>query len=225
MSTLNKELAKILSIKDETACAEAFEKFCKKNAGRLPMPGEDTLFDKAMWAASEFMTLSKRDEDIVNRVTRHMLGEQVDVVKVAALKLRDLVGSAREATAAAWQEMLGAMAWQQMVPAGALRGVGAQIVSLGTFQKQVSDANVQVNLGWLVDQDQLRILLQAKDEKNEAMPEVEIRIQEVERGVIFTRKTNEDGTVVAPNVYVGPGQYRIEVVWDDQVAQTPYFMI
>lgn len=225
MSTLKKELAKILSIKDENACAEAFERFCKKNAAHLPMPGEDTLFDKAMWAASGYMKLSKKDENIVNRVTRQMLGEEVDAVKVAALKLRDLVGSAREATSVAWQEMLGAMAWQQMVPAGALRGVGTQIVSLGTFGRQVADANVQVNLGWLVDQDQLRILLQAKDEKNAAMPEVEIRIQELERGVVFARKTNEDGTVVAPNVNVGPGQYRIEVIWADQVAQTPYFKI
>lgn len=225
MTTLKQELARILSMKDESACAKAFETFCKKHAGQLPLPGADTMFDKAMWAASQYMSLSKKDEDIVKRVTRRMLGEEVDVVKAAALKLKDLVGATREAAISTWQEMLSAMAWQQMVPAGALRGVGAQIVSLGTFQKQLADANIQVNLGWLVDQDQLRILLQAKDERNEALPEVELRIKESERGIVFSRRTNEDGTVVAPSVKVGPGQYQIEVVWNDQIAETPYFVI
>lgn len=225
MTTVKQELAKILSMKDESACARAFEAFLKKRTGQLPLPGEDTMFDKAMWAASQYMSLSKKDEDIVGRVTRRMLGEEVDVVKSAALKLKDLVGATREAAISTWQEMLSAMAWQQMVPAGALRGVGAQIVSLGTFQKQLADANIQVNLGWLVDQDQLRILLQAKDERNEALPEVELRIKEQERGVVFSRRTNQDGTVVAPSVKVGPGQYQIEVVWNNEIAETPYFVI
>lgn len=225
MTTLKQELAKILSMKDESACARAFETFCKKHAGQLPLPGEDTMFDKAMWAASQYMSLSNKDEAIVKRVTQRLLGEEVDVVKAAALKLKDLVGATREAAISTWQEMLSAMAWQQMVPAGALRGVGAQIVSLGTFQKQLADANIQVNLGWLVDHDQLRILLQAKDQKNEALPEVELRIKESERGIVFSRRTNEDGTVVAPSVKVGPGQYQIEVVWNDQIAETPYFVI
>lgn len=225
MSRAKKELAKILAIQDENACAEAFQQFCQKHAGELPYPGQDTAFDKAMWAASQYVALSGSDEDIVRRATRTLLGEEVDLVKAAGLRLRDLVGAGRQAAIATWQDMLGAMAWQQMVPAGALRGVGTQMVSLGTFGKQLGEANVQLNLGWLIDQDQLRILLQARDEKNEAIPEVELRLAEAERGVVFTRTTNEDGAVVAPSVQVGPGRYRIEVLWHDQVAETPYFVI
>lgn len=226
MSTLKKELDKVLAIKDETACASAFEKFVKKHAESLPLPGEDPMFDKAMWTASQFMSLSKKDEDIVKRVTGKLLGvKEVDVVAVAALKLKDLVGSAKEAAITSWQEMLMGMAWQQMVPAGALRGVGTQMVSLGTFGKEMGDANVQVNLGWLVDQDQLRVLVQAKDTAEHAVPEVELRIREINKGVVFSRKTNQDGTVVAPNVQVGPGQYKIELMYGDEIAETPYFII
>jgi hypothetical protein len=225
MTTLKEELAKVLKIKDEGACAEAFEKFCSTHADYLPLPGEDTQFDKAMWAASQFISLSKKDEEILNRVTAKLLGQQVDVVGTAVLKLKDLVGNTKESAISTWQDMLAAMSWQQMVPAGALRGVGSQMVSLGTFQKQLADANIQVNLGWVVDQDHLRVLLQAKNEKDEALPQVELRINEAERGVVFTRKTNEDGTVVAPNVAVGPGPYQIQVFWMDQVAETPFFVI
>ncbi len=225
MKSLKQELDKVLSMKDEKACAEAFEKFCRVNAASLPLPGEDTQFDKAMWAASQFMSLSKKDESIVNKVTARMLGEQVDVVATAVLKLKDLVGNTKEAAIATWQDMLAAMAWQQMVPAGAMRGVGTQSVSLGTFQKQLEDINVQVNLGWLVDQDQLRVLLQAKNAADEAIPEVELRINESDKGVVFSRKTNEDGTVVAPEVKVAPGKYQIQVLWNDVVAETPFFVI
>ena len=112
-----------------------------------------------------------------------------------------------------------------MVPAGALRGVGTQLVSLGTFQKEIDDATVQVNLGWLVDKDQLRVLLQAKDKDENALADVEVRVTEIERGVVFSRKTNEDGSVVAPSVQCGPGQYQIQVIWLDKVVETPFFRI
>jgi hypothetical protein len=225
MKTLKDELAKVLDQKDEQGVAKAFEKFCRTHADAMPLPGEDPQFDKAMWAASQFTTLSKKDESILNRVTKKLLGEEVDVVAATVLKLKDLVGNTKEAAIGTWQDMLAAMAWQQMVPAGALRGVGTQVVSLGTFQKQIADANVQVNLGWMVDQDHLRILLQAKNSEETALPEVEIRLNEVDRGVVFSRKTNQDGTVVAPDVKVGPGQYQIQVLWLDEVAETPFFVI
>lgn len=229
MNTLNKKLAKVLAIKDERECARSFEKFLSDHADQLPMPGENPAFDKAMWQASLHTTLSSRDEAILNRVTARMLGEKVEaaqpVATAAVLKLRELVGSTKEAAIAAWQDMLAAMAWQQMVPAGALRGVGTQLVSLGTFQKQIDDAQVQVNLGWLVDRDELRVLLQAKNSEQSALPGVEIRINEAERGVVFSRKTNEDGSVVAPSVQVGPGQYQIQVVWTDKIVETPFFTI
>src|SRR5215470_10680181 len=156
MKSLKDELAKVLLGKDEEACAKAFEKFLKRNAERLPLPGEDPQFDKVMWAASQFTSLSSGDQRIVNRVTGKLLGETVDLVATVALKLKDLVGSTKEAAVQTWQEMLAAMAWQQMVPAGALRGVGTQVVSLGTFQRQLGEASIQVNLGWLIDQDHLR---------------------------------------------------------------------
>jgi hypothetical protein len=225
MKSFKEELAKVLAIKDEAACAKAFEKFCRVNADSLPLPGADPAFDKAMWAASEHTTLSAKDESILKKVTGRLLGEQVDVVASACLKLKDLIGATKETAIQTWQDMLAAMTWQQMVPAGAMRGVGGQMVSLGTFQRQLADANVQLNLGWLVDEDHLRILLQAKDNEQHALPEVELRVTELNKGVVFSRKTNQDGAVVAPNVQIGPGQYQIQVCWMDQVAETPVFVI
>jgi hypothetical protein len=96
---------------------------------------------------------------------------------------------------------------------------------LGTFQKSVDDANFQINLGWHVDTDQLRVLMQAKDSAENAIANVEMRILESERGVVFSRKTNEDGSVVAPSVKVGPGKYQIQVIWLDKVVETPFFRI
>lgn len=233
MNTLQDKLAKILSIKDERVCAETFESFCQEHADVLPMPGENSTFDKAMWAASKHTSLSKKDEAILKRVTGRLIAESkesvVKPVMAAAqstvLKLKDLVGGTKEAAIGTWQDMLAAMQWQQMVPAGAMRGVGTQLVSLGTFQKQIEDATVQVNLGWLVDKDQLRVLLQAKDKEENALADVEVRVTEMERGVVFSRKTNEDGSVVAPSVQVGPGQYQIQVIWLDKVVETPFFKI
>lgn len=225
MKTLKDELAKVLSAKDETSAADAFQKFCQKHAGCLPFPGEDSQFDQIMWAASEYATLSPKDENILKRVTGRMLGEEQDPVAAGVLRLKDLIGQGKETAINAWQDMLAAMSWQQMVPAGALRGVGTQMVSLGTFQQQLDSANIQVNIGWLVDKEHLRVLLQAKDITEQAMSNVELRIKEETRGVVFTRMTNEDGAVVAPNVHVGPGKYQIEVICGDKRAQTPYFVV
>jgi hypothetical protein len=224
MKNLKEELARILA-DDETVVADSFAKFVTANADSLPLPGVDSQFDKAMWSASEHLPLSAKDESILKRVTTKLLGEGTDVVAATVLKLKDLIGTSREATINTWQDMLAGMAWQQMVPAGALRGVGTQMVSLGTFQQQLEDANVQINLGWLVDKEHLRILLQAKDTQDEALCDVELRIREVDRGVVFSRKTNEDGAIVAPNVHVGPGQYRIEVIHNNKVAETPDFIV
>lgn len=225
MKSFKDELAKVLSNQDETALSKAFEKFCRVHADSLPLPGQDPAFDKAMWAASEHMNLSKKDESILNYVTGKLLGEQVDLVANTCLKLKDLLGSTREAALQTWQDMLSAMTWQQMVPAGALRGVGGQMVSLGTFQRKLSEANIQLNLGWLVDEDHLRILLQAQNNEQEALPDVELRVTEASKGVVFSRKTNQDGAVVAPNVQIGPGQYQIQVFWMEEVAETPIFVI
>lgn len=225
MNNAKNKLAKIADKGDELACAEAFAKFLGENAEQMPLPGENKQFDKAMWAASQHMPLSAKDESILKRVTAKLLGEEVDVAQAAVLKLKDLVGSTKEAAIATWQDMLAAMSWQQMVPAGALRGVGTQLVSLGTFQRQIDNANIQVNLGWMVDKDQLRILVQAKDDTQTAIADVEMRINESERGVVFSRKTNQDGAVVAPSVPVGPGQYQIQVIFMDKVIETPFFKI
>lgn len=225
MKTPTEELKKILESRDEGAIAEDIRKFFQRHGDSLPLPGEDTAFDRAMWAASEYVELSDRDENILNRVTLRLLGEAADPVASSILKLRDLVGAGRDAAVRTWQDMLSTMAWQQMVPAGALRGVGSRMVSLGTFQQDLSGANIQVNLGWMVDQDQFRILLNAKDKQGAAMPDVELRVKEQERGVVFSRKTNQDGSVVAPGVKVGPGQYQIEILVGDKVAQTPYFVL
>jgi hypothetical protein len=224
MNTLNEKLAKVLSISDERKCAESFEKFCAENFDNLPLPGENKMFDRAMWNASQYHTLSKKDAAIVKRVTGKMMGE-AEAAKPSVLKLQELVGGTKQAAIDTWQEMLAAMSWQQMVPAGAMRGVGAQLVGLGTFQKNIEDANIQINLGWHVDTDQLRLLMQAKDAADNAIADVEMRIMESERGVVFTRKTNEDGSIVAPSVQVGPGKYQIQVIWLDKTVETPFFRI
>jgi hypothetical protein len=225
MNIPTEELKRILEGKDETVVADAIRDFFQRHGEKLPLPGEDTAFDRAVWAASEFIQLSDKDASILSRVTLRLLGEAADPVASTVLRLRDLVGAGRDSAVQTWQDMLAAMAWQQMVPAGALRGVGTRMVSLGTFQQDLSGANIQVNLGWLVDQDQFRILLNAKDNKGEAMPDVEMRVKEQEKGVVFSRKTNQDGAVVAPSVKVGPGSYYIEILVGEKVAQTPYFVL
>ncbi len=225
MKSLKDELAKVLSAADDEACARAFVKFCQSNGDRLPLPGQDAEFDLAMWEASQYLPLASHDESMVARVTGRMLGEQVDVVAAACVRLKDLLGNAKEAAVESWQEMLAGLSWQQMVPAGALRGVGGQMVSLGTFHRQLADANIQVNLGWLVDDDHLRVLLQARGSDEKALPDVELRLTESKAGVVFSRKTNQDGAVVAPNIQVGPGEYKIQVLWSEQVAETPVFVI
>ena len=224
MNTLNRKLAQILAISDEAACAESFETFCRDYAGELPLPGENKQFDKAMWTASKFTKLSKSDDQILKRVTGKML-EQIAEPNVVELKLRDLVGSTKQAAIDTWQDLLSAMSWQQMVPAGAMRGVGTQMVSLGTIQRVVDDVTIQVNLGWHVDQDHLRLLMQAKGKEQEAMQNVEIRVTESHGDVVFSRSTNEDGAVVAPNVAVKPGQYKIQVLWSDNIIETPFFRV
>jgi hypothetical protein len=225
MTTLNDKLATVMNIEDERECSTAFESFCRENFDSLPLPGENKQFDRAMWNASSFMKLSANDEKIVKRVTERMIGDTATAASKAVLKVKDLVGSTREAAIATWQDLLTGMQWNSMVPAGAMRGIGSQLVSLGSFEKQTDETKIQVNLGWLVDKDQLRLLLNAKDTADNGMPDVAVRILESERGVVFERKTNLDGAVVAPQINVGPGEYQIQVAWLDKVIETPFFRI
>src|SRR5688572_1941049 len=99
MKSLKDELAKVLKGKDESAVAEALAKFCKKHADELPLPGQDSQFDMAMWQASEHQNLSKKDETILARVTGKLLGQET---QASSLKLKDLVGAGKEAAIAAW---------------------------------------------------------------------------------------------------------------------------
>ncbi len=222
--TLNQQLALVLANSDETECAKSFENFCREHADSMPLPGENKQFDKAMWQASKFSKLSKSDDRILNRVAQAML-EKLAEPSVAVLKLKDMVGSTKQAAIDTWQDLLSAMSWQQLVPAGAMRGVSTQMVSLGTIQQVVDDVTIQINLGWHVDQDHLRLLMQAKGKEQEAMKDVEIRVTETDGDVVFSRCTNEDGSVVAPNVAVKPGQYKIQVLWSDNVIETPFFRV
>ena len=222
--TLNQQLAQVLANGDEAECAKSFETFCSTNAADMPLPGENKQFDKAMWTAAKFTKLSKSDDRILNRVAAMML-EKIAEPSAAVLILKDMVGSTKQAAIDTWQDLLAAMSWQQMVPAGAMRGVSTQMVSLGTIQRVVDDVTIQVNLGWHVDQDHLRLLMQAKGKEQEAMKDVEIRVTECDGDVVFSRCTNEDGSVVAPNVAVKPGQYKIQVLWSDNVIETPFFRV
>lgn len=226
MTTLNDKLKQVLAIKDESEAARSFEKFCQENFHDLPLPGENSMFDRAMWTASQFLSLSKADEEVVKRVTNKLESRYKEEAREEIVfHLKDLLGQARDTAIGTWQEMLGAMSWQQMVPAGATRGVGTQLVSLGTFEKQEGDVKIQVNLGWMVDQNNLRLLLQAKDASENAISDVEVRVTESDRGIVYSSKTNEDGAVVAPAVKITPGQYQIQVYWDDKVVETPFFRV
>ena len=178
-----------------------------------------------MWNASSFTTLSANDQSILEKVTGKLLGETRNAAEKTVVALKDLVTASREAAIQTWQDTLASMQWNQLVPAGATRGVGSQLVSLGTFEKQMEDIKIQINLGYLVDKDQLRILLQAKDSEENAREDVEIRVNESARGTVFSRKTNQDGSMVAPSIPVGPGEYQIQVLWTDQVIETPFFRI
>lgn len=226
MTTLNDKLKQVLAIKDESEAARSFEKFCQENFHDLPLPGENSMFDRAMWTASQFLSLSKSDEEVVKRVTNKLESKYKEEAREEIVfHLKDLLGQARDTAIGTWQDMLGAMSWQQMVPAGATRGVGTQLVSLGTFEKQEGDVKIQVNLGWMVDQNNLRLLLQAKDASENAISDVEVRVTESDRGIVYSSKTNEDGAVVAPAVKITPGQYQIQVYWDDKVVETPFFRV
>lgn len=226
MTTLNDKLKQVLAIKDESEAARSFEKFCQENFNDLPLPGENSMFDRAMWTASQFLSLSKADEEVVKRVTTKLETRYKEEAKEEIVfHLKDLLGQARDTAIGTWQDMLGAMSWQQMVPAGATRGVGTQLVSLGTFEKQEGDVKIQVNLGWMVDQNNLRLLLQAKDTSENAISDVEVRVTESDRGIVYSSKTNEDGAVVAPAVKITPGQYQIQVYWDDKVVASPFFRV
>lgn len=222
--TLNKQLAQVLVKSGEAECAKSFEAFCKEQASKMPLPGENKDFDKAMWTASKYMSLSKGDEKILNRLTTKLL-EQIAEPGAVAIKLRDMIGSTREAALLAWQELLDSMSWQQMVPAVAMRGTGTQMVSLGTIQRVVDDMTIQVNMGWHVEQEHLRLLVQTKGKEQAAVQDVEIRVTESQGDVVFSRRTNEDGAVVAPNVVIKSGQYKIQVLWLDNVIETPFFRV
>lgn len=225
MTTINDKLAKILAIEDEAACAKKFEAFCQEYENHLPLPGENKQFDRAMWTASQFARLSGKDEKIVNKVVNKLVGSPAVDLSKAVLNLKELIGATKQAAIDTWCDMLTGMSWQQMVPAGATRGMGSQLVSLGTFAKQVDDINLQVNLGWHVDKDQLRLLMQAKNAADQAVSDVELRVTECDGAVVFSSKTDEDGAVVAPAVTVKPGQYKLQVLCSGNLVETPYFKI
>lgn len=246
MTTLNEKLKKLLSIEDETLLARSFEVFCRENFQELPLPGENRQFDEAIWAASQFLPLSAGDRKIAEKVTNRLI-EQLKSVEVHSTQagsseagnvtlkpsllketvfaIKDLVSQSKEAAIETWQNLLTCYSWQQMEPAGATRGLSSRLVSLGTFGQTVNEIKIQVNLGWLVDENNLRLLLQAKDQEENAVANVEVKLFEQERGEIFSRKTNQDGAMVAPSVRVEPGQYQIQVFMADKIMETPFFKI
>jgi hypothetical protein len=223
MSTFEQELNKIMQINDSKACTEALISFIGRHKESLPLPGENAQFDKAIWLASSEIKLSPADMNILKKVTDKLL-VGLEPVK-QSINIRDLLGAGKDQAINLWQELLAGMSWQQMVPAGATRGIGAQMVSLGTFGQELGEANIQINVGWLVDKEHLRILLNAKDSNDNALSNVELRIKESSRGIVYTKTTNNDGAVVAPNIEVKPGQYQIEIAFEDKLAQTPYFIV
>ncbi|MBX9770344.1 MAG: hypothetical protein K2X29_03180 [Candidatus Obscuribacterales bacterium] len=219
------ELKQILDIKEEDACVEALADFCQRHSDKLPLPGENSQFDDLMWKVSEYVQLGKEDKAVVKRVTERLISGLAQSGVDVALKFRELIGTGKEMALSVWQEALHSLSWQQLQPVAITRSAGKQIVSLGTIERQLGDAHVELNLGWLVDDDSLRILMQARDEKSSGLQDLELRVKEMNRGVVFIERTDSDGSLVASSVEVGPGSYRIEIGWKDLVAVTPYFVI
>lgn len=219
------ELRQILDIKEEDACVEALADFCQRHSDKLPLPGENSQFDDLMWKVSEYVQLDKNDNAVVKRVTERLISGLAQSGVDVALKFRELIGTGKEMALSVWQEALHSLSWQQLQPVAITRSAGKQIVSLGTIERQLGDAHVELNLGWLVDDDSLRILMQARDEKSSGLQDLELRVKEMNRGVVFIERTDSDGSLVASSVEVGPGSYRIEIGWKDLVAVTPYFVI
>ncbi|MBX9878411.1 MAG: hypothetical protein K2Y22_08120 [Candidatus Obscuribacterales bacterium] len=219
------ELKQILDIKEEDVCVKALADFCQRHSDKLPLPGENSQFDELMWKVSEHINLGKEDKATVKRVTERLIAGLAQSGVDIALKFRELVGAGKEMALSAWQDALFSLSWQQLQPVAITRSAGKQMVSLGTIERQLGDAHVELNLGWLVEEDSLRILMQATDEKSSGLQDLELRVKEMDRGVVFIEKTDTDGSLVASRVEVGPGNYRIEIGWKDLVAVTPYFSI
>ncbi len=215
MKTWEKELFKIMALEDKESMTELLKQFLHKY--ELPLPGENSSLDKAMWAASQFTQLSTSDRNLLKQVTEKLMKQEV------VFQLADLTSKTRQATLLLWQEMLAALSWHQLVPAGAMRGAG--MLSLGTYEQQLDDASIKLNLGWIANQSKIRLLLQAQDQKHTALPEVELKVQESASGMVFASKTNQDGTLVVPGLAVNPGKYQIEVAWKNKIAKTPYFEV
>lgn len=143
----------------------------------------------------------------------------------AVIKLSDLVSEAREAAMTAWREAVAGMQWQ-MAPVPVTRSVSsADVISLGTMEKNVEKTRVKLNIGFHSHNDLLKIMVQVQDENRNPVAGVEVVLKEVERGIVLSIKTDEDGNVLNNAIKLDDGQYQVQVMCNDQIVETPIFKV
>jgi hypothetical protein len=216
MNDLAQELKRLLESGDN----EGLLALLTRSEASLPLPGQDQLLDRAMWQASQFVELSAQDKASCQKVSQRLLSgfEQ-------AISLKELAGQGKQAALSLWQDMLGALSWQALQPVEMLRSGGTQMLSLGTIEGSCADAKVQLNLGFNTANNNLKLLVLAKDESNAAVPGVECSLLNLDQGVVFLKQTNEDGSIVAPQIALSPGNYQIELSFSGSTVITPVFSV
>lgn len=221
---LKKQLEKISQINDQERCADALADFFKANCELLPPPGKSHEFDLAMWQASEYMSLSTSEQDAVSRVTSKLLAKKEDA---EVIDFRKLTSQAMKEILGQWEKLVGEFSWNPSPAlAFATRAVSAHpTISLGTYKSNLADIDLQINLGWIVDKSQLKVIMQALGSDSQAVSNVEFMVRDQDNVIVYSRKTNDDGAVVAPEIKLPSGQYQIEISFEQQVLKMPKFQI
>lgn len=226
--TLNKKIEEALQIENDDERQKTLAALFRNAGDDFLLPGQNKDFDLAFMEATKYMKLSASDQSILDRVTKGVLASESVVsasMQKAVLKLKDLATQAKDSAMAAWQEAVVGMQWQ-MVPVPVTRSVGsADAISLGTMEKGVDKTRVKLNIGFHSQGDLLKIMVQVQDEKRNGIAGVEVLLREIERGVIMSVKTDEDGNMQNNAIKLGDGQYQVQVVCNDQIVETPIFKV
>lgn len=226
--TLKKKLEAALAIENEEEREKTLAALFARASDDMLLPGQNKDFDLAYMEATKYLQLSPGDQSIVDRVTKRLLNSEGAIqmaTQKAVIKLSDLVSEARETAMAAWQEAVAGMQWQ-MAPVPVTRSVSsADVISLGTMEKSVEKTRVKLNIGFHSHNDLLKIMVQVQDENRNPVAGVEVVLKEVERGIVLSIKTDEDGNVLNNAIKLDDGQYQVQVVCNDQIVETPIFKV
>ena len=93
------------------------------------------------------------------------------------------------------------------------------------MEKIVEKTRVKLNIGFHSHNHLLKIMVQVQDENRNPVAGVEVVLKEVERGIVLSIKTDEDGNVLNNAIKLDDGQYQVQVVCNDQIVETPIFKV